>query len=249
MGLYAASIESVDTSLGRVVARLEADGLFDDTLIFVLSDNGGNYEGGVFGSTFGKADALTGQQLEAMGQPAQEDHMQVGGGWANVETTPFRFYKHYTHGGGVRSPLVVSWPAHTKNPGGWTDQVSHVIDLAPTILDAAGVMQPKQFDGHDVLALEGASMVDVISNGNAPFNRQLGFEHESNRAYIQGQFKLVVRSENADTPELYNLKTDPTELKDLSKAQPMRLATLIEDWNAWAKIVGVPSERLLPAPK
>jgi arylsulfatase A-like enzyme len=249
MGLYAASIESVDRSLERVVAKLKADGTFDDTIIFVLSDNGGNYEGGVFGSTFGKPDALTGQQLQAMGQPAQVDHLQVGGGWANVETTPFRFYKHYTHGGGVRSPLVVSWPKHTKTPGGWTDQVSHVIDLAPTILEAAGVTQPQQFGGHDVLALEGASMVDVIESSSGPFNRQIGFEHESNRAYIDGQFKLVVRSENADKPELYDLKTDPTELTDLAKAQPMRLAKLIGLWNDWATNVGVPAERLLPAPK
>ena len=248
MALYAGSIESMDDNLGRVVARLKELGQFDNTLIFVLSDNGGNYEGGPVGTTFGKTDALTGSELENMGQPGQDDHMHVGGGWAHVETTPFRFFKHYTHGGGVRSPLVVSWPANTATPGGWTDQVAHVIDLTPTILAAAQIEHPKTFDGHGVLPMEGTPLVDTIADGAAPVDRQIGFEHETNRAWIDGKYKMVARHENDDVVELYDLEADPTELDDLAAAQPARVKTMVQAWNAWATRVGVPAERKLTVP-
>ncbi len=244
MALYAASVESVDTAVGRVVARLKSIGQYENTLIFVQSDNGGNYEGGPVGTSFGSPVALTGQQLQNMGQPNQpNDHMQVGGGWARVENTPFRFFKHYTHGGGVRSPLVVSWPAKTMTPGAWKNQVAHVIDLAPTILEAANVTHPDQFAGHAVLPLEGASLVSTIAEGKPVGPRLLGFEHETNRAWIDGNFKLVVRHENADTIELYDLSKDPTELNDLAAAQPARVTTMVKAWNAWATRVGVPAGR------
>jgi arylsulfatase len=249
MALYAACIQSVDTAVGRVVARLKAIGKYENTLIFVQSDNGGNYEGGVVGTSFGAPAALTGQQLQDMGQPNQQtDHVQVGGGWANVENTPFRFFKHYTHGGGVRSPLVVSWPAKTLAPGAWKNQVAHVIDLTPTILDAAQVAHPTTFAGHAVLPLEGASLVSTIAEGKPIGARQLGFEHETNRAWIDGNFKLVVRHENSDAIELYDLSKDPTELNDLAAAQPARVAKMVDAWNAWATRVGVPAGRQLKQP-
>lgn len=245
MALYAATVEGVDTTVGRVVKQLEATGQLDNTLILVLSDNGGNYEGGVFGGAFKKPDPLTGSDLAQMGQPGHEDRIQAGGGWANVQNTPFRLFKHYTHGGGVRSPLLVSWPAHTAMPGAWTDQVAHVIDLEPTILSAAQAQQPSMFAGHAVLPPEGISLVSTISQAAPPTPRQLGFEHETNRAWIDGDMKLVVRHENADKPELYDLAADPSELDDLSAAQPQRVKTMRDAWNAWAMRVGVPADRKL----
>jgi arylsulfatase A-like enzyme len=247
MALHAAMIESVDAAVGRVVARLKDLGQFENTLIFVLSDNGGNAESGVFGQAFGAATPVTGEKLQNLGMPEQpEDKAFVGGGWANVQNTPFRFFKHYTHGGGVRSPLVVSWPANTKQAGGWTNQVGHVIDLAPTILAAAHVTQPTTFDDHAVLPIEGTSLVGTIANGSEPTPRQIGFEHETNRAWIDGKFKLVVRHENNDRVELYNLEQDPTELHDIAAAQPQRVAEMTAAWNAWATHVGVPADRQLP---
>lgn len=247
MALYSASIESVDSAIGRVVERLEQSGELENTLILVLSDNGGNAEGGIMGRAFGKAAPLTGTQLEQMGQPGQADGIQVGGGWAHVQNTPFRLYKHFTHGGGVRSPLVVSWPARIASSGSWSSQLGHVIDLVPTILDAAHASQPASFAGHPVLPLEGMTLLPAIQNGTAQ-PRQLGFEHETNRAWIDGRFKLVVHHENADELELYDLETDPSEMHDLSETKPARLTSMVQAWNAWAKRVGVPNARLLPVP-
>lgn len=244
--LYAASVEAVDTAIGRVVARLKTTGQFDNTLIFIHSDNGGNYEGGVLGQAFGSATPVTGTQLANLGQPKTGDDVKVGGGWANVQNTPFRLFKHYTHGGGVRSPLVVSWPAKVATRGAWTNQVAHVIDIVPTILEAAGVQHPSAFEGHPVLPLEGRSFVSSLVTPTAKQARKLGFEHESNRAWIDGDYKLVVRHQNDDQPELYNLANDPSEINDLASAQPTKTTNMVNAWNAWATRVGVPAGRLLP---
>src|SRR5262249_29617459 len=119
------------------------------------------------------------------------------------------------------------------------------IDIVPTILEAAGVQHPTTFKGHAVLPLEGRSFVSSLANPTTTQARQLGFEHESNRAWIDGNFKLVVRHQNDDQLELYNLATDPTELNNLAAAQPTRTANLVNAWNAWATRVGVPASRLL----
>ncbi|MFT3926978.1 MAG: arylsulfatase [Myxococcales bacterium] len=243
MALYAASIEAVDEAVGRVVARLKATGQFENTLILVQSDNGGTFEGGVVGTAFDKPDPLTGQQLLDMGQPGVPDHVQVGGGWANVQNTPFRLFKQYTHGGGVRSPLVVSWPAKISAPGGWTNQVAHVVDIVPTILDAAAVEHPASFEGHPILPLEGRSLMSSLADPAAAQARTLGFEHEGNRAWIDGNYKLVVRQRAGDLIELYDLSSDPSELADLSAAQPTRTKDMVNAWNAWATRVSVPADR------
>jgi arylsulfatase A-like enzyme len=118
----------------------------------------------------------------------------------------------------------------------------------PTILEAAQVKHPTEFAGHAVLPLEGTSLLRTITDGTLAGPRQLGFEHETNRGWIDGNFKLVVRHENADALELYDLSTDPSELQDLASAQPARLANMVSAWNAWATRVGVPAARQLQPP-
>jgi arylsulfatase len=88
-------------------------------------------------------------------------------------------------------------------------------------------------------------LVSSLVNPTQTAARQLGFEHETNRAWIDGSFKLVVRHENADQVELYNLASDPTELNDLAAAQPTRTSNMVNAWNSWATRVGVPAGRLL----
>ncbi|MFT3921822.1 MAG: sulfatase-like hydrolase/transferase [Myxococcales bacterium] len=243
MALYAASVEAVDEAVGRVVARLKAMGQFRNTLILVQSDNGGTNEGGVVGTAFGLPDPLTGQRLLDMGQPNVADNIQVGGGWGSLQNTPFRLFKRYTHGGGVRSPLVVSWPAKFKNRGGWTNQVAHVIDIAPTILEAAEVELPETFEGHTILPFEGRSLMPSLNRPTATHTRTLAFEHEGNRAWIHGNYKLVVRQRSGDLIELFDLDSDPSELVDLSAAQPARVTRLVNAWNEWATRVGLPADR------
>ncbi len=98
------------------------------------------------------------------------------------------------------------------------------------------------------MPLEGASLLTTIVDGTPVGSRRLGFEHETNRAWIDGDFKLVVRHENADALELYDLSRDPSELENLASTQPARVASMVSAWNAWATRVGVPAERQLKQP-
>ena len=255
MALYLATIEKVDTNVGRVVDRLSAAGALDDTLIFILSDNGANAEGGLFGSAFGATTPLTGTNLANMGQPGQGDNVLVGGGWANVQSTPFRYFKHFTHEGGVRAPLIVHWPARITQRGSWANQYGHVVDLVPTMLEAAGVSHPAMFAGHSILPLEGSSLMPFFVGQPASVDRKIGIEHESNRAFIDGKWKLVTKnfastdgSSPANALELYDWTTDPTELHNLASSQPQERTTIVQEWNAWATRVGVPPARLLTVP-
>lgn len=253
MAIYTAMVDRVDAAVGRIVTRLRQTGLLDNTLIFILSDNGSSSEGGTFGSSAFGNDPLTGARLENMGQPQANDRLRLGGGWANVANTPFRLYKKFNHEGGIRTPLVVHWPAGIKNPGRWTDQSGHVIDIMGTVVDAVGAKFPASHNGHPVLPLEGKSLVPAF-NGGEPFARKIGFEHESNRAWIDGRWKMVTKnfalldgSVAAHEPELYDLQNDPTELDNRAASQPEKLAAMVAAWNQWAARVGLSPSRLLGA--
>ncbi len=257
MALYSAMIEQVDQSIGRVIDRLDAEGQLDNTIVMVMSDNGGNAEGGMFGQTFGQNNhpPLTGAQLTNMGQPGANDNLWLGGGWANVNNTPFRYYKRYSHEGGIRTPLIVHWPDGIANPGRWTDQNSHLVDIMKTLVDITGVTFPQTFAGHTVVQPEGASLVPVFDN-QPEFPRQLGYEHESTRAWVDGDWKLVTKtfsSTDGSSPahmlELYNMADDPTELNNLAASNTQRVRAMVDAWNAWATRVGVPQDRLLDLPQ
>jgi arylsulfatase len=259
MALYTASIDKVDQNVGRVLARLAAGGQLTNTLICVLSDNGACAEGGRFGwartgSDKGKIPnhaPLLDTDLAEMGQPFRFDHISIGGGWANVANTPFRFYKQFVHDGGVHTPLIVHWPQGISNPGRWSEQTGHVIDLMPTLLTLAGATYPTQYNGHPVLPMEGRNLAPVFRQ-QPEFSRTLGFEHMSNRAWLEGNWKLVTKnfasvdgSSAAHALELYDLASDPTELRNLASSQPARVKAMVQAWNIWASHVGVPANRLL----
>jgi len=255
MALYTAMIDKVDQNVGRVLDRLRETGRLDNTLVFILSDNGSSAEGGVYGSAFGQYGhaPLTGSQLTNMAQPFQNDRIWLGGGWANVNNTPFRLYKRYSHEGGTLSPLVVYWPAGITNTGRWTDQQAHVIDILPTIAEVTGCAYPAQFNGHPVHPFDGHSLLPIL-RGQAPFPRPIGFEHEYTRAFILGDMKFVTKSFSntdgaapADLYELYNLATDPVEQRNLAAQHPELLYRMVTNWNAWAAAVGVPPDRWLAA--
>ncbi len=254
MAIYTAMIDQIDVAVGRIVDRLRQTGRLDNTLIFILSDNGANAEGGLYGSSaFGK-EPLTGSKLANMGQPFAGDDLRLGGGWANVANTPFRYYKRFNHEGGIHTPLIVHWPAGIKNPGRWSDQAGHVIDIMSTAAGISGAVFPTQYNGHAVLPMEGKSLVPVFNDEKETVPRQLGFEHETNRAWIDGHWKLVTKNftdniSSVDTLELYDLHADPTELRNVAKEYPEQLSSMIVAWNTWAQKVGVPSERLLNPPK
>lgn len=237
MAVYASMVQGIDMNLARIIARLEQQGQLDNTIIMFMSDNGGNAEGGIMGGGTRK----TGTALTEMGQSGQ-DLMQLGGGWAGVNNTPFRYFKHHTFEGGCRTPFIVHWPAGigSGQQGKWTDERGHAIDIMPTLLEKTGIRYPQQFAGHAVKPLQGTSLLPAWQGLKLP-ERDLMIEHERNRALYRGDWKLVTKTFTygaieelpADTPELYNLRNDPTEMNNLAFYKPPMLTSMVNSFNSW----------------
>ena len=133
MAVYAAMIERIDLAMGTLVDGLDRRGVLDNTLILFLSDNGGNAEGGPPGVTRGDG---------PIGGP--QSHVLLGMNWATLANTPFRRYKHFTHEGGISTPLIAHWPAGIPagRRGALEKQPVHLIDIMATAVDLAGASYP-----------------------------------------------------------------------------------------------------------
>jgi arylsulfatase len=225
MAVYAAMIDRADQGIGRLVGVLEEIEALDNTLVLFLSDNGGC------------AESVEGRNLHTTGVPVGEKGSYVAykEPWANASNTPFRLYKQWTHEGGIATPLIAHWPAGIDQPGRISDEVGHVIDIMPTILDGAGIPYP---DGRSILPLEGRSFLPVFK-GMQPTRREaLYWEHFGSRAVRQGRWKLVMDRRTA-VWELYDLDADPTELTNRAEEFPERVRSLEASWERWAERVGV----------
>lgn len=227
MSVYAAQVDTIDRNVGRLVETLESRNLLDNTLIMFLSDNGCSAEGGPGGFSRGEEGAPIGTVTS---------YASVGLEWANVSDTPLKKFKMNTHEGGISSPLIVHWPAKIDRKGKFEHQVSHVIDLMPTCLEAAGAAYPEQRAGKTTIPLAGQSLLSSML-GKPSVARTLFWEHEGNRAVRKGDWKLV--SDHRGEWELYDVKQDRTELHDVANTETERANHLRELWNEWADSAGV----------
>jgi len=250
MEVYAAQVDRMDRGIGRVIDALEETGLLDDTLILFLSDNGGCAE------ELGSIPALLrplvppqfiprrrgapyerpGNHPDVMPGP-EESHQSYGLPWANASNTPFRLYKQQVHEGGIATPLIAHWPAGISAAGGaFVLARGHVVDIVPTVLELAGVAYPEALDGRRLRPLRGHSLAAVLRGGVASERGPLFFEHQGNRAVIQGRFKLVSRWHLGGSGpwELYDLESDRTELNDLAELQPERVAAMSALYDEYA---------------
>lgn len=249
MAVYAAMIERLDRGIGQIVDKVNQLGIAENTLIFFMSDNGGNFEelddpgpkaprpDYMPYTTLDGRPVQRGNKPEVMPGPA-DTYQSIGIPWGNCANTPFRLYKHYAHEGGISSPLIVHWPAAIKKGDALTHQTGHETDIMATCLDVAGVPYPATAkSGQPLPALAGTSLMPIllgsVRTGRAPFF----WEHEGNSAMREGKWKLVSRF--PDAWELYDMEEDRTELHDLSDAQPERVTAMVASYSAWAKSVGV----------
>ncbi len=220
MAIYAAMIDEVDQSIGKLVSALKERGELDNTLIFFLSDNGGNAEAGIPGRYDG----------DHPGDP--HSNVFIGQCWAHLNNTPFRKYKHYNHEGGIATPLIAHWPAGIQPHSAWNTTPTHLIDIMATVVDVGGAEYPTTFNGHAITPMEGTSLKPVFAGGE--LDRPLFWEHEGNAAVRVGDLKLVRLGRNGPW-ELYDLKSDRTEQHDLAASKPDDIARLSAQWEAWAK--------------
>ena len=231
MEVYAAMIDSMDQGIGRIVETLTELGQLDNTLVIFLADNGGCDEWGTYGFGWNR--------LIANGADAgtRDSSISYGPAWAHVSNTPFRWYKLYTHEGGISTPLIAHWPARIKDHGKLRSQLGHIIDVMPTLLEVAGGEYPRQHAGEKIWPMEGKSLVPALDN--KPVEREcLFWEHIGNRAVRQGKWKLVARRPTGPW-QLYDMEADRTETNDLSQKHPEKVKELAEKWDAWAKRANV----------
>jgi arylsulfatase len=241
MEVYAAQITCMDRNINRIVQQLKESGELDNTIFIYQQDNGGchvEYTPDRVGSwtkpftTDGTNRPIIPGNLPHIMPGDQSTWQSYGYGWANVSNTPFRLYKQHDHEGGTRSPLIVSWPQGLdgKLTGGLTDQVVHVIDLMPTLLDAAGVNTDSR---PGLLPFEGKSFLPVIQGhpDNWQGTEELYWQHSKGKAARIGDWKLV--SENKKPWELYQISEDGTELNNLAAAMPEKVAELEKKHTAW----------------
>ena len=220
MAVYAAVVSRLDQAVGDLVAGLKERGVFDDTLILFMSDNGGNAEAGPNGRT--------------VGDPTQgASDWFCGESWAFVENTPFRLFKHFNHEGGISTPLIAHWPKGIAAKNELRTQPGHLIDIMATCVDVTGAKYPQEFKGHAIQPMEGRSLVPAFAN--KPIERDaIYWEHEGHAAVRVGDWKLVRFGRNGGW-ELYDMKKDRTELHDLAATQAEKAAELSAKWEAWAE--------------
>ena len=243
MAVYAAMIDCMDQSIGRVMATLRRLNIAENTLILFLSDNGGCAE---FMAEDGWAKFMPditndGRKIEMGNRPNLRPggpltYMSYDLPWANVSNAPFRLFKHWVHEGGISTPMIAHWPKRIKKPS-VIHTPCHVIDLLPTILEAAGIAYPAEYGGAEIQKLDGESLMPLIAGRDWQRERPLYWEHEGNAAIRIENFKLV-RKFNQPW-ELYDMDADRTELNNLMSRNDSLTDKLLREYGHWEMATGV----------
>jgi arylsulfatase A-like enzyme len=246
METFAGFAEHTDHEIGRIIQSLGEIGELSNTLIFYIAgDNGASAEGGPEGS-YNEMLALNGivsdtssqlKHIEEWGGPMTFPHFAVG--WAHAGNTPFQWTKQVaSHFGGTRNGMVVQWPEGVKSKGEVRSQFHHVIDVAPTVLEAAGIPEPKSVDGTEQRPMDGVSMIYAINDAKAPDARTTQyFEMFGNRAIYHNGWTAGTRHSTPwlmvklppltnDVWELYNVAEDFSQSEDLAAKNPEKLKEL-----------------------
>ncbi len=240
MEVYAAQIEVMDSGIGRIMKALEDAGRLKNALVMMLIDNGGchvEYGAKRKGSFLNKTTrdgrpVRTGNLPDIM--PGPEDTWQsYGYGWANASNTPFRMFKQYDHEGGTRVPLIVQWPEVIETGGSITRQVAHVIDLLPTVLEAAGVPYPSTYEGRQIDQPDGRSLLPIFRGEKRKAHELLFWKFAHGSAIRRGNWKLVKMDRRPW--ELYDLAMDPVEIVNRAKERPEMVKELSQLWQEWAR--------------
>jgi len=212
-------VDRMDVEVGRVLDKLRAMKVYDETLILFLSDNGASAE-----------IMVRGDGHDPSADPGSAaTHLCLGPGWSTVANTPFRLHKTWVHEGGIATPLIAHWPKGIAARGELRQNPGHVIDLTPTILEVAGAPRPGKVEDHTAPAPPGKSLMPAFARDGAVAHEGLWWEHEGNRAFRVGDWKVVAAGEDGPW-ELYNLGEDRTETRNLAEAHPEKVRDLVRRW-------------------
>ncbi len=262
MEVYAAMITEMDHGIGQIVDALKETGLYENTVVMYLQDNGacaeevGRQKNGktvhpdkpefepvakeeiineraFFDSRTRDGFALR-KGVGTMPGP-RDTFVAYGRGWANASNTPYREYKHWVHEGGISTPLIVHAPSKVAESmrGKFYREPGQLPDLMATCVDLAGAKYPEKHNGNDIVPAEGTSLVPGFSGVSLKRTKPLVWEHEGNRAIRDGNWKLVAKGPQG-TWELYDLEADRSEMHDLADKHPERVESMAKAWNDWA---------------
>lgn len=252
--VFAGFLEHTDEQFGKVLNFLSEQGVLDETVVVVLSDNGASGEGGRYGSA-NEYRAFLGLEedfeevlaaIDELGGPST--HHQYPAGWAQAGNTPLKYYKRYAFGGGVRAPLMIRYRGLGERADALQHRFQHVVDVVPTLLDVIGVEAPREHRGVAQLPLHGESFADALreftGESGGPVGRVQYFETGGFRGLYSGGWKAVTnhrRGEDFDDDvwELYYLPDDYAESHDLAAAHPEKVASMVAEWWRQAERYGV----------
>jgi arylsulfatase len=263
MEVYAGFLEHVDHHVGRLIDTLEQLGILEDTLVYyIIGDNGASAEGtlnGAFnemanfnGEAALETPAFLSSVIDKFGTPEAYNHYAVG--WAWAMDTPYQWTKQVaSHWGGTRNGTIVHWPKGIDERGGMRNQFTHCIDVAPTILEVAGLPHPLLVNGVLQSPIEGVSMAYSFNDADAPERHDLQyFEMFGNRGIYHKGWSAVTKHRTPwemagaalpafddDVWELYDGSTDWSQAKDLSGEMPDKLHELQRLWLIEAVRYGV----------
>lgn len=219
MAIHAAMVDRMDQEIGRVIAQIKAMGALDNTLIFFLSDNGASAE-----------IMVRGDGHDPKAEPGSAgSFLCLGPGFSSAANTPFRRHKTWVHEGGIATELIVHWPKGIAAHGELRHTPGHLVDLVPTILDAAGGKQLESWDGKPVPPAPGRSLVPAFAKDVNVERESIWWQHEGNRALRVGDWKIVAAGKDSAW-ELYDLSKDRCESNNLASQFPERVQQMAATW-------------------
>lgn len=221
MAIHAAMVHRMDIEIGRVLEKVRSMGVFDNTVIFFLSDNGASAEMIVRGD---------GHDTNAAPGSAKT-FLSLGPGWSSAANTPFRLHKSWVHEGGISTPFIIRWGDRiTLERGKIRTNPAHIIDFVPTVLDIVSGNPEPPVKRPDAPPLPGKSLVPVLARDNSVSHDYLWWFHEKSKAIRVGDWKLVCDRTNGW--ELYNIKKDRAESKNLASKYPEKVKELNDKWES-----------------
>ena len=248
MAVYAGMVDAMDHHIGRLVDHIDSIGELDNTIFIFLSDNGA--EGSLATRALGnRADAplapfaiwmrWAGYNTDSDTLGERDSYHDIGPAWASAAVGPLAWYKFFAGEGGLRVPLVISGSHNGQNIASQTGRVSHALgwatDIVPTVLSLAGVQTSTDFEGKNLAPLLSEDQPQVRGDDEG-----FGYELGGNKAWFQGDYKLVF-NRFGDSPrwQLFNLRADLAETRDLRASEPERFDAMRASYDAWAKAHGV----------
>jgi arylsulfatase len=248
MSVHAAMIDVMDQGIGRVIDALKRTGQYENTVIVFVADNGASPETMTGSSGYQpgydrQSETRDGRKIHyGADQPtlgSETSMAGIGAFWANAANTPWRYWKAEAYDGGIHTPFIISWPKGLKLKNGTrVDTLGHVMDIAPTFYELAGVKPQTQGQP----PIDGVSLAPALAGKKKSRGKPLFFEHEGSRAVILDDWKLVARAPGPKSKvyapwSLYHLAKDRSETRDLVKTEPKRAAAMAKLWNEWSTSV------------